>query len=60
MKSKKTIGAFYRNRIKGFSLTAMLVIPFLLYFAARFGAPWQVMALLAFMGLNMLVVLKKG
>jgi len=60
MKSMKRIGAFYRNRIKGVSLAAMLVLPFLLYFATRFGASWQVMALLVFMGLNMLAVLKKG
>lgn len=56
----KTLWAFYKNRIKGISLTAMLLIPFLLYVAARFGAGWQVMVLLFLMGLNMLVILKKG
>jgi hypothetical protein len=56
----KTLWTFYISRIKGITLTAMLLIPFLLYFAARFGTGRQVMVLLVFMGLNMLVALKKG
>jgi hypothetical protein len=56
----KTLWTFYISRIKGITLAAMLLIPFLLYFAARFGTGRQVMVLLVFMGLNMLVALKKG
>lgn len=56
----KTLCALVKTRIKGLCLAVMLLIPFLLYFAARFGAGWQVNLLLVLMGLNMLVVLKKG
>ncbi|MCG8511505.1 MAG: hypothetical protein MI741_20005 [Rhodospirillales bacterium] len=48
------------KRLKNGSFIAMIVIPFLLYFAAMSDAVGLVYALLGLMGLSMLVALKVG
>lgn len=48
------------KRLKNGSFVAMIVIPFLLYFAALSDAMGLVYALLGLMGLSMLVAMKVG
>ena len=50
----------HSSKLKITSLVLMLVIPFLLYFAASTAAGFQVKLFLALMIVNMLFVLKKG
>ncbi len=46
--------------LKYASLIAMLILPFLLYSAARHDISWAVNSLLGIMGLSMLVAMKVG
>ena len=48
------------KRLKNWSLVAMIVIPFLLYWAALNDLNWLVNLLLGFMGLSMLAAMKVG
>ena len=50
----------HSGRLKTTALLLMLVIPFLLYAAASYGAIFQVKLLLALMIGNMLYVMIKG
>ena len=54
---------FLQKHAKGLkyaSLIAMLIVPFLLYSAARNDIPWAVNLLLGLMGVSMLVAMKVG
>ena len=54
---------FLQKHAKGLkyaSLIAMLIVPFLLYSAARSDIPWAVNLLLGLMGASMLVAMKIG
>ncbi len=54
---------FLQKHAKGLkyaSLIAMLIVPFLLYSAARSDIPWAVNLLLGLMGVSMLVAMKVG
>ena len=46
--------------LKYASLIAMIIVPFLLYSAARSDIPWAVNLLLGLMGASMLVAMKIG
>jgi hypothetical protein len=46
--------------LKYASLIAMLIVPFLLYSAARHDISWAVHSLLGIMGVSMLVAMKVG
>ena len=54
---------FLQKHAKGLkyaSLIAMLIVPFLLYPAARNDISWAVNSLLGIMGVSMLVAMKVG
>jgi hypothetical protein len=54
---------FLQKHSKGLkyaSLIATLIVPFLLYSAARNDIPWAVNLLLGLMGVSMLVAMKVG
>ena len=54
---------FLQKHAKGLkyaSLIAMLIVPFLLYSAARSDIPWAVNLLLGLMGVSMLLAMKVG
>lgn len=54
---------FLQKHAKGLkyaSLIAMLIVPFLLYSAARSDMPWAVNLLLGLMGVSMLIAMKIG
>ena len=54
---------FLQKHAKGLkyaSLIAMLIVPFLLYSAARNDISWAVYSLLGIMGVSMLVAMKVG
>jgi uncharacterized membrane protein YraQ (UPF0718 family) len=54
---------FLQKHAKGLkyaSLIVMLIVPFLLYSAARSDIPWAVNLLLGLMGASMLVAMKIG
>ena len=46
--------------LKYASLIAMLIVPFLLYSAARHDISWAVHSLLGIMGISMLMAMKVG
>ena len=46
--------------LKYASLIAMLIVPFLLYSAARYDISWAVNSLLGIMGVSMLAAMKVG
>ena len=50
----------YNKGLKNISLIGMMVLPFLLYFAARSDSPGIVNVLLGLMGLSMLLAMKVG
>jgi hypothetical protein len=52
--------AFFEKNIRKISLSALLVIPFLLYFSALNHCYWGVYFLLGLMGVSMLLAIKAG
>ncbi len=56
----KTFLQKHAKGLKYASLITMLIVPFLLYSAARSDMPWAVNGLLGLMGAGMLIAMKTG